>query len=83
MWRNATEIVVEKLLQDWDLTEEKIQENGCSVSDAASLLSGRDVPQHHQLLDGVGIGHWSEGWAVSLKPATQAVASTERLPEQG
>ena len=61
MWQNATEIVVENLLQDWDLTEEKIQENGCSVSDAALLLSGREVPQHHQTLDGVGIGHWSEG----------------------
>ena len=61
MWRNATESVVEKLLQDWDLTEEKMQENDCSVPDAATVFSGRDVPQHHQLLDGVGIGHWSEG----------------------
>ena len=57
MWRNATESVVEKLLQDWDLTEEKMQENDCSVPDAATVFSGRDVPQHHQLLDGVDVAH--------------------------
>ena len=59
MWRNATESVVEKLLQDWDLTEEKVPENDCSVPDAATVFSGRDVPQHHQLLDGVDVAHWS------------------------
>ena len=59
MWRNATESVVEKLLQDWDLSEEKVPENDCSVPDAATVFSGRDVPQHHQLLDGVDVAHWS------------------------
>ena len=59
MWRNATESVVEKLLQDWALTEEKVPENDCSVPDAATVFSGRDVPQHHQLLDGVDVAHWS------------------------
>ena len=61
MWRNATEIVVEKLLQDWDLSEEKVPENDCSVPDAATVFSGRDVPQHHQLLDGVDLAHGSGG----------------------
>ena len=59
MWRNATESVVEKLLQDWALTEEKVPENDCSVPDAATVFSGRNFPQHHQLLDGVDVAHWS------------------------
>lgn len=63
MWRNATESVVEKLLQDWDLTEDKVPENDCSVPDAATVFSGRDDLQHHQLLDGVDVAHWS-GFAV-------------------
>ena len=63
MWRNATESVVEKLLQDWDLTEEKGPENDCSVPDAATVFSASEVPQHHQLLDSVDVAHWS-GFAV-------------------
>ena len=82
MWRNATESVVEKLLQDWALTEEKVPENDCSVPDAATVFSGRDVPQHHQLLMVLVLDIGVKGGGIA--PASvQAAASTERLPEQG
>ena len=79
MWLNATESVVEKLLQDWDLSEEKVPENDCSVPDAATVFSGRDVPQHHQLLDGVDVAHWS-GFAALTQASDRGRRMTGTLP---
>ena len=82
MRRNATESVVEKLLQDWDLTEDKVPENDCSVPDAATVFSGRD--DHNTINCWMLLMlHIGVGLPFSLKQAIQAGRSPERLPEQG